>query len=160
MRTTLTISCLPSKSDRGNVYTAGYGAIGQGKEHLLSLKPRKILTGAGQISVGLEQASAVLHSEKADTHSQVAVWGLDSAAGRLGLGRRKPYPSYMLASRFTPDEVDLRIYQPILATGLKDEWIGNRHNSRILQVVHGREATFVLLEDGKEEVGRWEPKDL
>jgi len=142
------------------VYTAGFGALGQGKDRLLSHKPIKILQGASRISTGLEQASAVLHGEKNGSRTELAVWGLDSASGRLGLGTRKPYPSYMLASRFTPDEIEKRIYQPGLAKGLRQEWISpNRSIGQgILDVVHGREVTFVLVEDGKDEVGRWLPK--
>lgn len=141
------------------MYSAGYGAIGQGKEHLLSLKPRKILSGASMISTGIEQASAVLHDSQG-SRTKLAVWGLDSAAGRLAIGTRKPYPSYMLASRFTPEEIELRTYQPVLANSLKDEWIGGQDGSGVLKVVHGREAMFVLVEDGRDEIGRWEPSEL
>lgn len=141
------------------MYTAGYGALGQGKDRLLSHKPCKILEGASRISTGLEQASAVLHGKEGQT--ELAVWGLDSASGRLGLGVRNPYPSYMLASRFTPDEIEKRIYQPGLAKGLRQDWIGSAQSNcqtGILGVVHGREVTFVLVEDGKEEIGRWLPR--
>lgn len=150
--------------DHGNVYTAGFGALGQGKDRLLSHKPQKILQGASRISTGLEQASAVLHGEAEKDgegrRTELAVWGLDSGAGRLGLGTRSPYPSYMLASRFTPDEIEKRIYQPGLAKGLRKEWISSKQSKYegILDVVHGREVTFVLVEDGKDEIGRWLPK--
>lgn len=148
----------------GNVYTAGYGALGQGKDNLLSHMPRKIISGATGISAGLEQASAVLHGEQDKVGKRrigLAVWGLDSTAGRLGLGTRKPYPSYMVASRFTPRDVELRIYQPALVKGLQREWTGagDTRDGGILDVVHAREATFVLVEDGVDDVGRWQPKE-
>lgn len=146
------------------MYTAGFGALGQGKDRLLSHKPRKILQGASRINTGLEQASAVLHgkseTEGGGRRSELAVWGLDSASGRLGLGTRNPYPSYMLASRFTPDEIEKRIYQPGLAKGLRQEWVSPKlsKDQGILDVAHGRDVTFVLVEDGKDEIGRWLPK--
>ena len=137
--------------DRGNVYTAGFGALGQGKEQLQSHRPVRILSQATRISAGLEQASAIV----AGSSPSLFVWGLDSSAGRLSLGQRKPWPSYMIASRFTPDDIERRVYEPVEVTGLRKDWIGK---GSILDVAHGRDAMFVLVEDGVEEVGRWASK--
>lgn len=163
--------------DNGDVFTAGFGALGQGKDNLQSDRPRKILAGASRIHAGLEQASAVVHGTAgAGNRTHLAVWGLNSGTGRLGLGTRKPYPSYMIASRFTADDIEMRVYQPVLVQGLQSEWLGrpngmqagraplcrlhdSEHASGIVDVVHGRDAMFVLVEDGVQEKGRWQAKE-
>lgn len=118
------------------------------------MRPVHILSDAISISTGLEQASAVIRT--GDGQTSLFVWGLDSAAGRLSLGQRKPWPSYMIASRFTPDEPECRVYEPVRVAALRQEWI--KQQGSILDVVHGRDAMFVLVEDGVEEVGRWASK--
>lgn len=175
------------------MYTAGFGALGQGKDRVNSESPRQILAGASLIHTGLEHASAVMHGlQGGRSETQLALWGLDTGAGRLGLGARKPYPSYMIASRFTLPDIDLRIYQPALASGIKASWLGPQGeaggtrdarevrrrkmndasdmdlsasttfpaNVGIIDVAHGRDAVFVLVEDGTDEVGRWDARQM
>jgi hypothetical protein len=84
------------------------------------------------------------------------VWGLNTPAGRLGIGGRKPWPSFMIASRFTPDDIEHRIWEPSPASGWKESWAGvGQGDAGIKAVAHGRDVMWVLVEDGKEEVGRW-----
>lgn len=99
------------------------------------------------IGAGLEYAAALT------ADGRLFVWGLDSTHGRLGIGPRNPYPSYMIASRFTPDfdEPELRVYEPVETKGVRSEWAGQGE----AKIVCGRDAMWVLLEDGKGEVGRW-----
>ena len=137
------------------MYSAGFGALGQGKESLESLRPKKILSHAVQISAGLEQASAVLRHP--ETKEEILmVWGLDTPSGRLGIGGRKPYPSYMIASRFTPDDIEHRIWEPSPVSEWNGAWTGKgQAEAGVIAVAHGRDVMWVLVEDGKGEVGRW-----
>lgn len=141
--------------DAGDVYTAGFGALGQGKNNLESHTLKKILTNATSISTGLEQASAVIRDAKTGTEN-VMVWGLDTPAGRLAIGGRKPWPSYMVASRFTAEDSEHRIWEPCPASHWKKEWTGKgQAEAGVKAVAHGRDVMWVLVEDGKDEVGRW-----
>lgn len=137
------------------MYTAGFGALGLGKDRTESLQPQKILSNATSISTGLEQASAVVQ-DPGTKEVKLMVWGLNSASGRLGIGGRKPWPSYMLASRFTLDDVEHRIWEPSSVQGLKGNWTGTgQQGAGVVAVAHGREVMWVLVEDGKDEIGRW-----
>lgn len=145
-------SCL--STDLGNVYTAGYGAIGQGKDKIQSLDLQKVLSNAKSISTGLEQASAVV-MDPSTRRESLMVWGLDTPAGRLGIGGSNPWPSYMIASRFTPNDREHRVWQPSSVKNWKSEWAGSGDQAGIKAVAHGRDVMWVLVEDGEDEVGRW-----
>lgn len=141
-----------SFQDLGQVFTCGYGAIGQGSSNLstlnltplkLPLQPKEIVSS---IFSGLEYAVVATNS------GRLFCWGLDSAAGRLGLGSKSPYPSFILASRFTQNEIELRVYEPVEIKFPKKEQV------EILKVALGRDAMWVLVEDGREEVWRWYSK--
>lgn len=141
--------------EAGNVYTAGFGALGQGKDNLESHTLKKILSGATSISTGLEQASAVIRDAKTGAEN-IMVWGLDTPAGRLAIGGRKPWPSYMVASRFTAEDSEHRIWQPCPVSHWNTEWTGKgQPEAGVKEVAHGRDVMWVLVEDGKDEVGRW-----
>lgn len=88
---------------------------------------------------------------------QIVVWGIDTPAGKLGIGTRKPWPSFMVASRFTPQETgELRVWEPCPVSNLRREWSGKgQPGAGIRAVAHGREVMWVLVEDGKDEMGRW-----
>lgn len=166
--------------ESGSVYTAGFGALGQGKDRLLSHRPQKILQNASRIFSGLEQAAAIVHEPRSrkNTRAELVVWGLDSPSGRLAVGSRKPYPSFMVASRFSSPELELRVMRPQVVSGLRDEWVGSsseqptsqgsgfNHPNEfqtqhgIVDVSLGRDVTFILVEDGTEETGRWHAKSL
>lgn len=143
----------------GFVYTAGFGALGQGKDKVQSLLPTKILANATSISAGLEQASAVIR-DPSTRAEHIMVWGLNTSAGRLGIGMRKPWPSFMVASRFTPQETDEeRIWEPCPVSNWRKEWTGKGSpGAGVRAVAHGRDVMWVLVEDGKDEVGRWAGK--
>jgi hypothetical protein len=85
------------------------------------------------------------------------VWGIDSPAGRLGIGTRKPWPSFMQASRFTPQDVGQQhIWEPCVVGGWRKEWTGRgQPGAGVIAVAHGRDVIWVLVEDGEDEMGRW-----
>lgn len=66
--------------DRGLVYSAGFGAVGQGDGNMRVEKPTRIadLEGIRSISAGPGYAMAV------NEHDEVFAWGLNTSAGRLG----------------------------------------------------------------------------
>lgn len=141
--------------DAGNVYTAGFGALGQGKDNLESHVLKRILSNATSISTGLEQASVVIRDAETGTE-EIMVWGLDTPAGRLAIGGRKPWPSYMVASRFTAEDSEHRIWQPCPVSHWNKEWTGKgQAEAGVKAMAHGRDVMWVLVEDGKGEVGRW-----
>ncbi|UZJ57353.1 hypothetical protein CBS101457_006673 [Exobasidium rhododendri] len=141
--------------EAGNVYTAGFGALGRGEKKIESLELKKVLSNATSISTGLEQASAVVQDPQTKETS-LLVWGLNTPAGRLGIGGRKPWPSYMIASRFTPDDIEQRVWEPSATSGWKQSWAGKgQRGAGVKEVAHGRDVMWVLVEDGKDEVGRW-----
>ena len=144
--------------DAGSVYTAGFGALGQGKKSLESYQLKKVLSNATAISTGLEQVSVVMQDPRTG-REELFVWGLDSPAGRLAIGGRRPWPSYMIASRFTADDIEHRVWQPCPVAGWNSSWAGSGESaSGIRAVAHGRDVMWVLVEDGKDEVGRWAAK--
>jgi alpha-tubulin suppressor-like RCC1 family protein len=137
-------------ADQGRVFSCGFGALGLGAERLSSATLQQIPALAHErivtLGAGLEYCAALSAS------GRLYSWGLNSPSGRLGLGPPLPRPSFALASRFTPDAVELRTYEPLEAQGMRRAW------SRVPQHAHivcGRDALWVLVEDGQEEVGRW-----
>ncbi|GAA5885643.1 hypothetical protein JCM6882_007509 [Rhodosporidiobolus microsporus] len=145
--------------DRGSVYSAGFGALGLGRETLSTLKMRVVeaLEGAGvtRIRAGWGYAAA---ARDAGTDSALWTWGLNSPHGRLGLGSLPPSPSSSSSAAstrfdpsalpsvarhvYTPTRVDLPLQQ--LALGVPARAEGGEF---------GREAKGG---EGGEEGERWE----
>lgn len=141
--------------DRGQVFACGYGAIGQGSKTLstTSLLPLKLPLEPNETIISV--FSGLENSAASTSNGRIFVWGLDSNSGRLGLGSRNPYPSFILASRFSENDVELRIFEPV---EIKLEHENQKGQLEILKVALGRDAMWILVEDGEEEVGRWDSK--
>ncbi|KDN48858.1 RCC1/BLIP-II [Tilletiaria anomala UBC 951] len=157
----------------GILFTVGYGPIGQGKDTIQALNPTPLpLPSVRFVASGLEYAAAVTEEGK------LLAWGLDTMASRLAIDppSRKPWPSFMRASRFTPDfsrSIDgdpadspafdatqsgglqgmLRVYKPthVHAKVKLENW-------DITDVACSGETLWVLAEDGKEPMGVWDTK--
>ncbi|KAK4702873.1 hypothetical protein P7C70_g3350, partial [Phenoliferia sp. Uapishka_3] len=90
--------------DHGSVYSAGFGALGLGSEVLESHAVQRIpsLEGISRIRAGWGWAVAVRDKGPAST---IYTWGVNNAAGRLGVGRtRKGGPAMHV---FEPVQLEL-----------------------------------------------------
>ncbi|GAA6000427.1 hypothetical protein JCM10207_008007 [Rhodosporidiobolus poonsookiae] len=80
--------------DRGSVYSAGYGALGLGRDTLSTARPRVVEAlegwGVSRIRAGWGYAAAV---RDAGSESALFSWGLNTPHGRLGLGALPPSSS-------------------------------------------------------------------
>ncbi|GAA5928361.1 hypothetical protein JCM10213_005716 [Rhodosporidiobolus nylandii] len=146
--------------DQGSVYSAGYGALGLGKDAVRSLKARRIdaLEGEGvsRIRAGWGYAAAV---RDAGSHSALWTWGLNNVHGRLGVGAlsstassasspasssdrfasRRSSPTLQLPTHvYEPQRVELPLQELGLRLG-KGEW-------GLGEVELGEEAMWVGVE--------------
>ena len=165
----LNLQVMPTES--GTIWTMGYGAIAQGVDKVQTLAPLQVQSlQASNLSNGLDYVAAVGQDGKLRT------WGLDTISGRLGLDppSRKPWPSFMIASRFTPDAshtLDDRTEstspsgQPTSGSGrgmLRHYLPADVHAKRGLQGVEiidlacSGDTLWVLTEDGEEPKGIWD----
>ncbi len=169
---------------RGKLFTLGFGAIGQGPKQIHNLVPTPVLQ-AEDVAAGLEYVAA------STAEQGVSTWGLDTMAGRLALDppSRKPWPSYMIASRFTPDsgrsQESSDAGEPASAgdnngssssssnsgsasqRGMLRHYLPEKVHARRSFAAHEVEAMacsgetlWVLTEDGEEPQGIWDPPDV
>ena len=159
----------------GRLFTVGYGGTGQGGEELQLSDLRRLesLSLVERIEAGLEYSGAV------DEHGILHTWGLDTMAGRLGLDppSRKPWPSFMIASRFTPDasrvlssgegggdgkvkqQQDQLKAQRSMLCHRTPAIVQSAHSlgaQRITHLACSGDSMWVLTEDGESPVGVWE----
>ena len=172
--------CAPlSPKGNGRVFTAGYGPVGLGTLQEGDQNPpvpvstahlaRVSLPPMAQLYAGHDYAVAVSRS------GQLYVWGLDKHA-RLGLGEgntsdprdawRAGAGGGTASGPGAETEREMRTYEPVpmppvripdppLGAGAQAESEGSDLNVRVLGVACGPETLFVLLEDGRGDVGRW-----
>ncbi|BGP06475.1 hypothetical protein JCM10049v2_002297 [Rhodotorula toruloides] len=144
--------------DRGSVYSAGYGALGLGKDKLQSQKPQRIdsLRGAriNRIKAAWGYAAAVRDAEDS---SALFTWGLNTVHGRLGLGALPHSSSSGPPNPHAPPAVPMHVYEPqevklpLRELGL-DGTVGGRESVRwtLGEVELGTEGMWVGLDVSEE----------
>ncbi|EGU12704.1 putative Uvb-resistance protein uvr8 [Rhodotorula toruloides ATCC 204091] len=142
--------------DRGSVYSAGYGALGLGKDTLQLQKPQRIdsLEGAGidRIRAAWGYAAAVREDSSA-----LFTWGLNTVHGRLGLGALPHSSSSGPPNPHAPPAVPMHVYEPqevklpLRELGL-DGTVGGRESVRwkLGEVELGMEGMWVGLDVSEE----------
>lgn len=122
---------------RGSVYSAGFGAIGLGPQHLESSFVQRVETLEGEGITRIRAGwgwSAAVRDDGVD--SAIFTWGLNSSDGRLGVGS---VPSRTLPTPATPARP-----QPQLASD-KRSLKGIRESSSIEIPMHIHLPTQIVL---------------